>query len=155
MPLMPKRVKYRKVQRGSNAGLATTNNKLDFGDFALQALTRGYVTNNQIEAARVAINRHLKRRGKVWIRLFPFRSFTKKPLEVRMGKGKGASFWQSWKKSPLLTILKFWSNRERANRFGCYCRHANMNRCARTAARKPKNRRSVPQSWNVRCSRTA
>lgn len=76
MPLMPKRVKYRKVQRGSNAGLATTNNKLDFGDFALQALTRGYVTNNQIEAARVAINRHLKRRGKVWIRLFPFRSFT-------------------------------------------------------------------------------
>lgn len=90
MPLMPKRVKYRKVQRGSNAGLATTNNKIDFGDFALQALTRGYVTNNQIEAARVAINRHLKRRGKVWIRLFPFRSFTKKPLEVRMGKGKGA-----------------------------------------------------------------
>ncbi|UKI33837.1 50S ribosomal protein L16 [uncultured Victivallis sp.] len=90
MPLMPKRVKYRKVQRGSNAGLATSNNKLDFGDYALQALTRGYVTNNQIEAARVAINRHLKRRGKVWIRMFPFRSFTKKPLEVRMGKGKGA-----------------------------------------------------------------
>ena len=90
MPLMPKRVKYRKVQRGSNAGLATSKNKLDFGDYALQALTRGYVTNNQIEAARVAINRHLKRRGKVWIRMFPFRSFTKKPLEVRMGKGKGA-----------------------------------------------------------------
>ena len=90
MPLMPKRVKYRKVQRGSNAGLATTNNKLDFGDFALQTLTRGYVSNNQIEAARVAINRHLKRRGKVWIRMFPYRSFTKKPLEVRMGKGKGA-----------------------------------------------------------------
>ena len=66
MPLMPKRVKYRKVQRGSNAGLATTNNKLDFGEFALQTLTRGYITNNQIEAARVAINRHLKRRGKVW-----------------------------------------------------------------------------------------
>jgi large subunit ribosomal protein L16 len=87
---MPKRVKYRKVQRGSNAGLATTNNKLDFGDYALQTLTRGYITNNQIEAARVAINRHLKRRGKVWIRMFPYRSFTKKPLEVRMGKGKGA-----------------------------------------------------------------
>ncbi len=89
MPLMPKRVKYRKVQRGNNSGLATSNNKVDFGEFALQALTRGFVTNNQIEAARVAINRHLKRRGKVWIRLFPYKPFTKKPLEVRMGKGKG------------------------------------------------------------------
>jgi len=89
MPLMPKRVKYRKIQRGSNAGLAHSNNKLDFGEFGLQALTRGYVSNNQIEAARIAINRHLKRRGKVWIRLFPFKSITKKPLEVRMGKGKG------------------------------------------------------------------
>jgi len=89
MPLMPKRVKYRKVQRGSNAGLAYSNNQLDFGEFGLQALTRGYVSNNQIEAARVAINRHLKRRGKVWIRLFPFKPITKKPLEVRMGKGKG------------------------------------------------------------------
>ena len=89
MPLMPKRVKYRKIQRGNNSGLATSNNKVDFGDFGLQALTRGYVTNNQIEAARIAINRHLKRRGKVWIRLCPYKSFTKKPLEVRMGKGKG------------------------------------------------------------------
>ena len=89
MPLMPKRVKYRKVQRGSNAGLATSNNKIDFGDFALQAVDRGNLTSNQIEAARVAINRHLKRNGKVWIRVFPFKSFTKKPLEVRMGKGKG------------------------------------------------------------------
>ncbi|MBN2641961.1 MAG: 50S ribosomal protein L16 [Victivallales bacterium] len=89
MPLMPKRVKHRKVQRGSNAGLANSNNKLDFGDFGLQALTRGFITNNQIEAARIAINRHLKRRGKVWIRLFPYKPVTKKPLEVRMGKGKG------------------------------------------------------------------
>lgn len=89
MPLMPKRVKHRKVQRGSNSGLATKNNKIDFGDYGLQAVTRGYITNNQIEAARVAINRHLKRRGKVWIRLFPYKSITKKPLEVRMGKGKG------------------------------------------------------------------
>jgi large subunit ribosomal protein L16 len=94
MPLMPKRVKYRKVQRGSNAGLATTNNKVDFGDFALQTLTRGYISNNQIEAARVAITRHLKRRGRVWIRMFPYRSYTKKPLEVRMGKGKGnVEYW--------------------------------------------------------------
>jgi len=86
---MPKRVKYRKIQRGSNAGLATKNNKLDFGEYGLQALGRAYLTNNQIEAARVAINRHLKRRGKVWIRMFPYKSITKKPLEVRMGKGKG------------------------------------------------------------------
>ncbi|MDD5728168.1 MAG: 50S ribosomal protein L16 [Victivallales bacterium] len=89
MPLMPKRVKHRKVQRGSNSGLATQNNKIDFGDFGLQAADRGYITNNQIEAARVAINRHLKRRGKVWIRMFPYKPVTKKPLEVRMGKGKG------------------------------------------------------------------
>jgi len=89
MPLMPKRVKHRKVQRGSNSGLATKNNKIDFGDYGLQAMTRGYISNNQIEAARVAITRHLKRRGKVWIRLFPYKPITKKPLEVRMGKGKG------------------------------------------------------------------
>ena len=84
MPLMPKRTKYRKVQRGSIAGLSTSCNKLDFGEFGLQAVTRGYITNNQIEAARVAINRHLDRKGQV-----PYKSFTKKPLEVRMGKGKG------------------------------------------------------------------
>ncbi len=89
MPLMPKRVKHRKVQRGSIAGLAKKNNKLDFGDFGLQAMDRCYVPNNQIEAARVAITRHMKRRGKVWIRLFPDKPITKKPLETRMGKGKG------------------------------------------------------------------
>ncbi len=89
MPLMPKRVKHRKVQRGSIAGLAKKNNKLDFGDFGLQAMDRCYVPNNQIEAARVAITRHMKRRGKVWIRLFPDIPITKKPLETRMGKGKG------------------------------------------------------------------
>ncbi|MBO5722370.1 MAG: 50S ribosomal protein L16, partial [Lentisphaeria bacterium] len=89
MPLMPKRTKYRKVQRGSIAGLATSCNKVDFGDFGLQAVTRGYITNNQIEAARIAINRHLDRKGQVWIRVFPAKPFTKKPLEVRMGKGKG------------------------------------------------------------------
>jgi large subunit ribosomal protein L16 len=77
------------VQRGSIAGLATSCNKVDFGDFGLQAVTRGYITNNQIEAARIAINRHLDRKGQVWIRVFPAKPFTKKPLEVRMGKGKG------------------------------------------------------------------
>ncbi len=89
MPLMPKRVKHRKVQRGNNAGLARKNNKIDFGEYGLQVMGRGFITNNQIEAARVAITRHMKRRGKVWIRLFPYKPVTKKPLEVRMGKGKG------------------------------------------------------------------
>jgi len=89
MALMPKRTKYRKVQRGSNAGVAHSNNKLDFGDFGLLALERGHIPNTQIEAARVAINRHLNRRGRVWIRFFPDKPITKKPLEVRMGKGKG------------------------------------------------------------------
>ena len=89
MPLMPKRVKHRKVQRGSNAGNATSNNKLDFGDFGLQVLERGWINNRQIEAARIAITRHMKRRGKVWIRMFPDKPISKKPLETRMGKGKG------------------------------------------------------------------
>lgn len=89
MPLMPKRVKHRKVQRGSLAGKASRNNKLDFGEYGLQVLDRGYVTAQQIEAARVAVTRHMKRRGQLWIRVFPDRPFTSKPLETRMGKGKG------------------------------------------------------------------
>lgn len=89
MPLMPKRVKHRKVQRGHRGGNATRNNQLDFGDFGLQILERGNVTANQIEAARVAATRHMQRRGKLWIRLFPDKPVSKKPLETRMGKGKG------------------------------------------------------------------
>ena len=89
MPLMPKRVKHRKVQRGNNAGLSQRCNELDFGDFGLQTMERAYLTANQIEAARVAITRHMKRHGKIWIRVFPYKPYTKKPLEVRMGKGKG------------------------------------------------------------------
>lgn len=89
MPLMPKRVKYRKQQKGRVRGLATSGNKLSFGDFGLQALGRVRITNVQIEACRVAINRHLKRKGKVWIRIYPHTPVTKKPLETRMGKGKG------------------------------------------------------------------
>ncbi|MCP4228829.1 MAG: 50S ribosomal protein L16 [bacterium] len=91
---MPKRVKYRKQQRGRRRGYATRGNKLDFGDFGLQATERGWVTANQIEAARVTITRHVKRQGKLWIRVFPDKPITKKPLEVRMGKGKGAP--ESW-----------------------------------------------------------
>ena len=90
MPLMPKRVKYRKTQRGSRKGLAMSGNRLEFGEYGLQALDRAWLTNIQIEACRVAINRSLKRRGKMWIRVFPDKSVTKKPLEVRMGKGKAA-----------------------------------------------------------------
>lgn len=89
MPLMPKRVKHRKVQRGSRAGNAQKGNRLSFGDFGLQVLDRAWITNNQIEAARIAITRHMQRKGQVWIRLFPDKPISKKPLEVRMGKGKG------------------------------------------------------------------
>ena len=89
MPLMPKRAKHRKVQRGAIAGTASRNNKLDFGDFGLQLLDRGWLSANQIEAARVAATRHMQRRGKLWIRVFPDKPFSKKPLETRMGKGKG------------------------------------------------------------------
>lgn len=89
MALMPARVKYRKQQRGSRAGMASRGNTIAFGDYALQALERCWLDSRQIEAARVAISRHLKRRGKLWIRVFPDKPFTKKPLEVRMGTGKG------------------------------------------------------------------
>ncbi|MFA5688776.1 MAG: 50S ribosomal protein L16 [Kiritimatiellales bacterium] len=89
MPLMPKRVKFRKVQKGSRRGLSTAGTTLAFGEFGLQALERAWITNIQIEACRVAINRSLKRRGKLWIRIFPDKPYSKKPLEVRMGKGKG------------------------------------------------------------------
>ena len=88
--LMPKKVKYRKQQRGRRTGLAKGGSYIAFGDFALQALETGWVTARQIEAGRIAISRHVKRGGKVWIRIFPDKPITKKPLETRMGKGKGA-----------------------------------------------------------------
>lgn len=89
MALMPKRTKYRKMQKGHQAGLTKGAQFVDFGEFGMQALDRGRITDKQIEACRVAINRYFNRRGKVWIRIFPDRSVTKKPAEVRMGKGKG------------------------------------------------------------------
>jgi large subunit ribosomal protein L16 len=88
--LMPKRVKYRKLQRGRMSGKATRGNTVAFGEYALQATECGWVTARQIEAARVAMTRHVKRGGKIWIRIFPHKSVTKKPAETRMGKGKGA-----------------------------------------------------------------
>ena len=90
MPLMPKRVKYRQSQRGSRKGLAQSGNTLSFGEYGLRAMERCWMTNIQIEACRVAMNREMKRKGKLWIRIFPDKSYSKKPLEVRMGKGKGA-----------------------------------------------------------------
>jgi len=88
--LMPKRVKFRKQQRGRRSGSAKGGYTLDFGEYGLKAMQDGWITSRQIEAARVAINRHLKRGGKVYIRIFPDKPITKKPAEVRMGKGKGA-----------------------------------------------------------------
>ena len=90
MPLMPKRVKYRKVQRGTRKGTARSRTHLSFGEYGLKSLGRGWVKSTQIEACRVAINRHMKRKGKLWIRIFPDKPVSKKPIEVRMGKGKGA-----------------------------------------------------------------
>jgi large subunit ribosomal protein L16 len=88
--LSPKKVKHRKVQKGKMRGLARRGSDLNFGEFGLQAVDRGYITAKQIEAARIAMTRHIKRGGKIWIRIFPDKPFTKKPAEVRMGKGKGA-----------------------------------------------------------------
>ncbi len=92
--LLPKRVKYRKSQRGRMKGKATRGATIAFGDFGLKAMAPGWITQRQIEAARVALTRMMKREGKVWIRIFPDKSVTKKPAETRMGSGKGApEFW--------------------------------------------------------------
>ncbi|MBX2990621.1 MAG: 50S ribosomal protein L16 [Bacteroidetes bacterium] len=92
--LMPKRVKFRKQQRGRMRGKSTRGSNVDFGDFGLKALEPGWITQRQIEAARVALTRMMKREGKVWIRIFPDKPVTKKPAETRMGSGKGApEYW--------------------------------------------------------------
>lgn len=88
--LAPKRIRYRKQMKGRMRGQALAGNSLNFGQFALQAVGRGWITNHQIEAARIAITRHIKRGGQVFIRVFPDKPITKKPAETRMGKGKGA-----------------------------------------------------------------
>lgn len=94
MPLMPKRTKYRKMQKGRNRGAATRGNVVNEGEYGLQATTAGWIKGNQIEAARVAMTRYIKRGGKVWIKVFPDKPITKKPAETRMGKGKGApEYW--------------------------------------------------------------
>jgi large subunit ribosomal protein L16 len=90
MPLMPKRVKFRKNHRGKMRGITAGARHVHFGDFGLKATTHGWLTAIQIEAARVALTRHVKRGGKLWMRVFPDKSYTKKPAETRMGKGKGS-----------------------------------------------------------------
>ena len=92
--LMPKRVKHRRVHRGRMTGKATKGNTVTYGDFGLQAMECGWITSNQIEAARIAMTRYIKRGGKVYIKIFPHKSVTKKPAEVRMGSGKGSpEYW--------------------------------------------------------------
>jgi large subunit ribosomal protein L16 len=92
--LMPKKVKYRKQHRGRRTGLAYRGSSLNYGSFGLKALEPGWLTNRQIEAGRIAMTRHVKRGGKIWIRIFPDKPVSKKPQETRMGKGKGApEFW--------------------------------------------------------------
>ena len=92
--LQPKRTKFRKTHKGRNRGLANAGNEVSFGTFGLKATSRGQLTARQIEAARRAMTRHVKRQGKIWIRVFPDKPITEKPLEVRMGKGKGnVEYW--------------------------------------------------------------
>ena len=92
--LMPKRAKYRKVQRGRMTGVASRGNKVSYGEFGIQALEPGWITGNQIEAARIAMTRYTKRGGKVWIKIFPDKPVTEKPAETRMGSGKGSpEYW--------------------------------------------------------------
>jgi len=92
--LQPKKTKYRKMQKGRNRGLALVGNSVSFGDFGLRSVNRGRITARQIEAARRTMTRHIKRGGKIWIRVFPDRPISKKPLEVRQGKGKGnVEYW--------------------------------------------------------------
>ena len=94
MPLVPKRVLHRKQSKGSRSGYATSGAELAYGDFGVKAMTRGWLKATQIEACRVAMNRYMKRKGKVWIRVFPDKPVTKKPIETRMGSGKGnPEYW--------------------------------------------------------------
>jgi len=101
--LQPKRTKFRKQHKGRNRGLAHRGNQVSFGEYGLKAITRGRITARQIEAARRAMTRHIKRGGKIWIRLFPDKPITKKPLEVRMGSGKGnVEYWVAQVKPGLM-----------------------------------------------------
>ena len=117
MPLMPKRVKYRKSQRGSRKGTASRNLRIDFGEFGLQTLERAWITNTQIEAARVALTRNMKRKGKLWIRIFPDKSVTARPPEREWAKAKvSRSFgWQRYGRATFCLSSMASRSRLRAN----------------------------------------
>ena len=135
--LTPKRVKWRKVHRGRMRGKALRGNTLTFGEFGLQALEPCWMTNRQIEAARIAMTRHIKRGGKVWIKVFPDKSVTKKPAEVRMGSGKG---------NP-----EFWVAVVRPGRVLFELSGVDAGRCARSAAAgRGRSCRSAPRSSRAR-----
>src|SRR6202022_3651409 len=143
MPLMPKRVKYRKSQRGSRKGTASRNLRIDFGEFGLQTLERAWITNTQIEAARVALTRNMKRKGKLWIRIFPDKSVTARPPETRMGRGKGKP--------------KHWGKKARPGRKGfiCVCNSKvgslnNRAVCDYCAEMWPELKRSFPNARRKR-----
>lgn len=122
--LMPKRVKYRKAQRGRMTGKAFRGSSVDFGDFGLKALEPHWITSRQIEACRVALSRKMKRDGKVWIRIFPDKPVTKKPLETRMGKGKAApEFWVAVVKPGRILFEVSGVSRELANEALLQCAH--------------------------------
>lgn len=136
MALLPSRVKYRKTQRGSRSGNAQRGTAVSFGEFGLQTLSRGWVTNNQIEACRVAITRNLKRKGKVFIRIFPHKPVTARPPETRMGKGKGSpEFWVAvvrpgnmlFEVAGVSETLAKESFRLAANKLGIRCRFVRRN----------------------------
>ena len=136
MALLPSRVKYRKTQRGSRSGNAQRGPAVSFGEFGLQTLSRGWVTNNQIEACRVAITRNLKRKGKVFIRIFPHKPVTARPPETRMGKGKGSpEFWVAvvrpgnmlFEVAGVSETLAKESFRLAANKLGIRCRFVRRN----------------------------
>ena len=139
MAMMPKRVKHRKTMRGSRSGNAQRGTKVDFGEFGLQTLDRGWIKNNQIEACRVAITRNLKRKGKVFIRIFPHKPVTARPPETRMGKGKGApEFWVAvvrpgnmlFEVAGVPESLARESFRLAANKLGIKCRFVRRNAAA-------------------------
>ena len=122
--LMPKRVKYRKSQRGRRAGKAYRGSSVSFGDFGLKAMEPAWITSRQIEACRVALTRKMKRDGKVWIRIFPDKPVSKKPLETRMGKGKGApEFWVAVVKPGRILFEVSGVTREMANDALRLCSH--------------------------------
>lgn len=137
--LQPKRRKYRKEQKGRNTGIATRGNAVSFGEFGLKAMGRGRLTARQIESARRAMTRHIKRGGRIWIRIFPDKPISKKPAEVRMGNGKGNPEYYVAEIQPGQMLYEWTASAK--------------NWLARRSAWRPPSCRSRPASWCVRSER--